>query len=94
MLWRRHPDKKPGGSGSVRKRGFKGLGMALEQLFLPAVFSEQTDSQSLFGAIFCICAGLICVHIVYPIILFRSFYQKVSAKCGVFSGVIPEGECK
>jgi hypothetical protein len=68
--------------------------MALEQLFLPTVFVEQTDSKQLFFTLFCICAGLLCVHIVYIISLFRSFYQKASTKCGVFLELSRMGKCK
>jgi hypothetical protein len=65
--------------------------MALKQLFLPAVFIEQTDSKWLLFALFHFSIGLIGAHIVNISFLFVLFYQKTSTKCSVFSGVIPDG---
>jgi hypothetical protein len=90
MAWRRHYNEKTEGSEAPGKSGFRGLGMALKQLFLSTVFTEQTDSQWLFITLFCICTGLIVEHIVSTSFLFVLFYQNPNAKYSVFLGIIPD----
>jgi hypothetical protein len=57
--------------------------------FLPTVFVEQTDSQSLLFALLYIGERFVGKHIVGTIFLFISFYQTANTKCSPFLRVAP-----